>query len=66
MRLIPLLLLPTSPTIFPIGDCDRAYVIYYKENGEWGLEYWDKSEIGTLDGAEIEFTMISYEGSVQK
>lgn len=51
---------------FPIGDCDRAYVIYYKENGEWGLEYWDKSEIGTLDGAEIEFTMIPYEGSVQK
>ena len=50
---------------FPIGSEDRAYCIYYKESGEWGIEYWDKSVIGSLNGSEIEFTLIPYEGPIQ-
>ena len=50
---------------FPIGNPDKAYNIYYKDSGEWGIECWDKSAIGSLNGAEIEFTDIPYEGSIQ-
>ena len=49
-------------TDFPIGNPDRACNIYYKESGEWGIEYWDKSELGSLNGAEIKFVDIPYEG----
>lgn len=51
---------------FPIGNEDRAYIMYYKESGEWGIGYWDKSVIGSLNGSEIEFTLIPYEDSIQE
>lgn len=53
-------------TDFPIGMPDRSYGIYYKDSGEWGIETWDKSTIGNLNGSEIEFTDIPYEGSLQE
>lgn len=48
---------------FPTGLPDRAYDLYvYRDSGEFGIRYWDKSAIGSLNGAEITFTEIPYAG----
>lgn len=44
-----------------VGDADRQYMFYYKEDDletTYHLEYWDKSEIGSYNGKVIEFTNI--------
>lgn len=48
----------------PLGLPDRSYQIYYKDSGEFGIKYWDKSAVGSLNGAEITWKKIPYEGSL--
>ena len=49
-----------TPADFAIGNPEKCYRVYYTDDGEFGLTCWDKSVIGSLNGAEIRFVDIPY------
>lgn len=64
LTLVDTLFLPPEMKDFgtpPIGDTERMYTIYKDDNGGWGVLRFDKSKIGSCNGAEIELTVIPYE-----
>lgn len=42
------------------GDPDRYYSVYYTDDSQWGVMYWDKSGIGSYHGNEFQVTDIPY------
>lgn len=63
-NLVDTFVLPEEISLFgtpPIGDEEWMLITYQDDNGGWGVLRFDKSQIGSHHGAEMELTAIPYE-----
>ncbi|MDE6419916.1 MAG: hypothetical protein K2K87_05230 [Lachnospiraceae bacterium] len=63
LELVDSFVLPRGVEVFgypPLGDEDWMLITYQDDNGGWGVLRFDKSKIGSCNGAEIEFEVIPY------
>ena len=62
-NLVDTFVLPEEISLFgtpPIGDEEWMLITYQDDNGGWGVLRFDKSKIGSCNGAELELEVIPY------